>query len=121
MSPVSSHFSGPEGNSDEPPPESPDCMPQGRDDASMLSLVTHYEPGHNVDPGQFLMQQKCPSVTLGPMNTIALSTRRPRGINPKGAKLQQLPRGNGYKLPEYPDLVEVNACFDQIHWRWCQC
>ncbi len=43
------------------------------------------------------------------MNTTALSTRHPRGINPKGVKLQQLPRKNGFKLPEYLEFAEVNA------------
>ena len=55
------------------------------------------------------MQLKCPFVTLGPMSTTALSTRRPRGINSKGGKLQQLPRENGYKLPEYLEMAEVSA------------
>lgn len=45
-------------NADESGPESPVCLAQDWDDASMLSLVTHYEPGHNVDPGQSLTQQK---------------------------------------------------------------
>ena len=53
--------------------------------------------------------KSAPFVTLGPMNTTALSTRRPMGINPKGGKLQQLPRGYGYKLPEYLKMAEVNA------------
>ena len=43
------------------------------------------------------------------MNITALSTRRPRGINPKGGKLQQLSWENGYKLPEYLEMAEVNA------------
>ena len=43
------------------------------------------------------------------MNTTALSTRRPRGINPKVGRLQQLPRENGYTLPEYLEMSEVNA------------
>ena len=43
------------------------------------------------------------------MNTTALSTRHPRGINPKGGKLQQIPRKNGFKLPEYLEMAEVNA------------
>ena len=53
--------------------------------------------------------RSAPFVTLGPMNTTALSTRGPMGINPNGGKLQQLPRGNGYKLPEYLEMAEVNA------------
>ena len=43
------------------------------------------------------------------MNTAALSTRHPQGINPKGGNLQQLPRENGFKLPEYLEMAEVNA------------
>ena len=43
------------------------------------------------------------------MSTTALSTRRPRGINRKGGKMQRLPRENGYKLPEYPEMAEVNT------------
>ncbi len=43
------------------------------------------------------------------MNTTALSTRRPRGINPKGGRLQQLHRENGYKLTVYLEMAEVNA------------
>ena len=43
------------------------------------------------------------------MSTTALSTRRPRGINPKGGKLQQISRENGFKLPEYLETAEVNA------------
>ena len=43
------------------------------------------------------------------MSTTALSTRRPRGINPKGGTLQQLIRENGFKLPEYLETAEVNA------------
>ena len=43
------------------------------------------------------------------MSTTALSMRGPRGINPKGGKLQQLSRENGYKLPEYLEMAEVNA------------
>ena len=50
-----------------------------------------------------------PFVTHGPICTTALSTRHPRGINPKGGKLQQLPRENHYKLPEYLEMAEVNA------------
>ena len=42
------------------------------------------------------------------MNTTALSTRRPREINPKGGNSQQLPRENGFKLPEYLEMAEVN-------------
>ena len=43
------------------------------------------------------------------MSTTALSMRGPRGINPKGGTLQQLIRENGYKLPEYLEMAEVNA------------
>ena len=43
------------------------------------------------------------------MSTTTLNTRSPRGINPKEGKLQQLPRENGYKLPEYLEMAEVNA------------
>ena len=43
------------------------------------------------------------------MSTTALSTRHPRGINSKGRNLQQIPRENGYKLPEYLERDEVNA------------
>ena len=45
--------------------------------------------------------KSAPFVTIGPMNTTALSMRRPREINPKGGRLQQLARENGYTLPEY--------------------
>ena len=48
-------------------------------------------------------------VALGPMNTTALSTRHPRGINSKGRNLQQSLRKNGFKLPEYLERDEVNA------------
>ena len=43
------------------------------------------------------------------MSTTALSTRLPRGINPKGGKMQQMPRRDGFKLPEYLEMVEVNT------------
>ena len=43
------------------------------------------------------------------MGATALSTRHPRGINPKGGKLQQLPRENSFKLPEYLEMAEVDA------------
>ena len=43
------------------------------------------------------------------MSTTALSTRHLRGINPKGGNLQQLPRENRFKLPEYLEMAEVNA------------
>ena len=43
------------------------------------------------------------------MSTTALSTRHPRGINSKGGNLQQLPRKNGFKPPEYLELSEVNS------------
>ena len=41
------------------------------------------------------------------MSTTALNTRHPRGINPKGGNLQQLPRENRFKLSEYLELHEV--------------
>ena len=47
--------------------------------------------------------------SVGPISTTALSTRRPRGINPKGGKMQQMPRRDGFKLPEYLEMVEVNT------------
>ena len=85
-------------------------MPQGRDDASTLFLITHSEPGYSVGPGRSPECNKsAPFVTLGPVNTTALRTRRPRGINPKRGKLQQLARKHGYKLPEYLEMAEVNA------------
>ena len=31
----------------------------------------------------------------------------PRGINPKGGRLQQITRKNRFKLPEYLDMSEV--------------
>ena len=43
------------------------------------------------------------------MSTTSLSTRSPRGINPRGRNLQQIHRDNGYKLPEYLEMAEVNA------------
>ena len=43
------------------------------------------------------------------MSTTELSTRRQGESTPKGGRLQQLPRENGYKLPEYLEMVEVNA------------
>ena len=43
------------------------------------------------------------------MSTTALSTRSPRGINPKVGRLQQLPRKIGFRLPEYLEMAEVNA------------
>ena len=43
------------------------------------------------------------------MSTTALSTRHPRGINPKGRNLQQSPRKYCFKLPEYLERDEVNA------------
>ena len=55
------------------------------------------------------MQPKCLFVTLGPMSTTALNKRHPRGVNPKERHLQQLPRKNGFRLPEYLEMVEVNA------------
>ena len=74
-------------NADESRPESPVRLAQDWDDASMLSLVTDHEPGHNVYSGQSPTQRKGTFVTLGPMSATALSTRHPRGINPKGRKL----------------------------------
>ena len=53
--------------------------------------------------------KSAPFDALGPMSTIALSTRRPGGINPKGGKMQRLPRENGFKLPMYLEMAEVNA------------
>ena len=43
------------------------------------------------------------------MATTALSTRRARGINPKGRVFQQSPREKGCSLPEYLEAPEVNA------------
>ena len=43
------------------------------------------------------------------MSTTSLNTRRPRGVNPKEGKLQPPPRENGYKLPEYLEMAEINA------------
>ena len=43
------------------------------------------------------------------MNTTALRRRRPRGINLKGRNLQQSLWKNGFKLPEYLEMSEVNA------------
>ena len=43
------------------------------------------------------------------MSTTALSTRRPGGIDSKGGRLQQSLRENGYKLPGYLEMAEVNA------------
>ena len=51
--------------------------------------------------------KSAPFVALGPMSTTALSTRRPGGINPKGSKLQQLPRKNAFKPLGYLELHEV--------------
>ena len=50
-----------------------------------------------------------PFVTLGPMSTTAQSTRHSWGVNPKGGKLEQIPRENRFKLPEYLGMAEVNA------------
>ena len=41
------------------------------------------------------------------MSTTALSTRHPRGVNPKGGELQYLPRVNRFKLPEYLEMAKV--------------
>ena len=43
------------------------------------------------------------------MSTTALSMRGPRGINPKGGKLQQLIRENRFKLSENLEMAEVNV------------
>ena len=43
------------------------------------------------------------------MSTTAQSTRHSWGVNPKGGKLQQSLRKNGFKLPEYLERDEVNA------------
>ena len=43
------------------------------------------------------------------MTTTALSTRRVRGIHPKGGKTQQLLREKGSNLPEYLERPEVEA------------
>ena len=43
------------------------------------------------------------------MNTASLSTRRVRGIHPKGSKTQQKPRGKGSTLPEYLEAHEAQG------------
>ena len=43
------------------------------------------------------------------MTTTALSTRRVRGIHPKGGKTQQLLREKGSNLPEYLERAEIEA------------
>ena len=43
------------------------------------------------------------------MTTTAVSTRRARGIHPKGSKTQQSPRGKGSNLPEYLERPEIEA------------
>ena len=45
------------------------------------------------------------------MNTTALSTRHPRGVNPKGGELQYLPRVKRFKLPEYLEMAKVLDLF----------
>ena len=85
-------------------------MPQGRDDAATLFLITHSKPGYSVGPGRSPECNKsAPYVALGPMSTTALSTRHSRGINSKRRNLQQLPRKSGFKLREYLEMAEVNA------------
>ena len=55
------------------------------------------------------------------MSTTALSTRHPRGINSKGRNLQQSLRKNGFKLPEYLEMAEVNALIAGATNRPGQC
>ena len=43
------------------------------------------------------------------MTTTSLSTRRVRGIHPKGGKTQRKPRGKGSTLPEYLEALEVQV------------
>ena len=43
------------------------------------------------------------------MTSTALSTRRSRGIHPKGSKTQQSPRRKGSNLPEYLERSEIEA------------
>ena len=52
------------------------------------------------------------------MNTTSLSTRRVRGIHPKGGKTQQKSRGKDSTLPEYLEAHEVQALIaDAPHAR----
>ena len=53
--------------------------------------------------------KSAPYVTHGPMNTTALSTRRPRRVNPKGGTLQQSSLDNRCKLPERLEMAEQQA------------
>ena len=55
------------------------------------------------------MQQNAQNVAPDAMTAAAVSTRRTRGIHPKRAGLQQLPRGKGSNLPEYLEAVEIRA------------
>ena len=64
--------------------------------------------------------RSAPFVTLRPMSTTALSTRHLRGINSKGGKLQHLPRKNGYKLPGYLEMAEVNALIAAAPNSWAR-
>ena len=57
----------------------------------------------------FQMQQKCPFCYPWTHEHHRAEHEAPPGINPKGGELQQIPRKNGFKLPEYLEMAEVNA------------
>ena len=74
-----------------------------------LTPTTQVKQVHASAQGDSMCNRSAPFATFGPMNTTALNTRRPRGINPKGDTLQQLIREHRVKLPKYLEMAEVNA------------
>ena len=60
-------------------------------------------------------------VTARAMTTTAVITRRPRGFHPNRAGLQQSLREKVFNLPEYLELVEIEAiiALGQTRWRSC--
>ena len=55
------------------------------------------------------------------MTTPAVITRRPRGIHPNRAGLQQSLREKVFNLPEYLELVEIEAVIASGQTRWRSC